>query len=279
MIRGRFIAAARAATLAAAFLVSCTCLSGCSDQAMSDLGNALADMYDSYGQDHLHLSEDHMFYGYRHEMHRASYAGDASVDLNGGQPFFTSSDIAGADPDAGPVCGSLGAGTYSVTACLQAGHYAPSDPGDDVPDDPRGYEYILYPGVVDGQALYHRLELLPASLGGGPLENGFFTCTAYAWKAGLSDLYRQVEDFLESCDGAVLLRVTAVRPALQDIPDGFLFEARSCGDDSLRICRYVYNVQPGIGIDYGDGSSWMEAAGKPEDPDETQDAGDGEVIP
>ena len=47
----------------------------------------------------------------------------------------------------------------------------------------------------------------------------------------------------------------------------------------LRICRYVYNVQPGIGIDYGDGSSWMEAAGKPEDPDETQDAGDGEVIP
>ena len=55
-------------------------------------------------------------------------------------------------------------------------------------------------------------------------------------------------------------RVTPIFEGDDLVAKGVQMEARSVEDDGKGICFhvYVYNVQPGIGIDYATGESWME---------------------
>lgn len=41
------------------------------------------------------------------------------------------------------------------------------------------------------------------------------------------------------------------------LASGVLMEAASVEDDEIRFNVYVYNVQPGVNIDYATGDSWQ----------------------
>lgn len=58
----------------------------------------------------------------------------------------------------------------------------------------------------------------------------------------------------------VLYRVTPLYEGDNLVASGVLMEAGSVEDEREGICFnvYVYNVQPGIGIDYATGASWAE---------------------
>lgn len=265
---------AAAVVLMAAVLISC---SGCSDESLQAFGDALSDAYELYGPGHMRWDEDHPYYEWRQEMHAGSFKGEAYIDLNGGRSLFARGEEEGW-PE-GPSY-EAGSGTWSVYGMASLADAAP-DGGEIL--DPPGWTDARYPGAVDGGYLWRRYELMPEEFGGEYCSDNLRCCTAYAWYAAIRDFEREVRDYLESGpDHEVLYRVTAVSQALERIPQGFLLEARAADGSGLDICRYAYNVQPGVGISYSDGASWLDAAGKPADgaeeepgPQEEQEPEDG----
>lgn len=257
---------AAAVVMAAAVLFTC---SGCSEEALEGLGDALGDAYEAYGPGHMHWTEGHEFYPYRYDMCADSFQGEACAEINGGKPLFGRLESEGW-PEG--ISSESGPGWYREYGVLPAD--TDEDPEDGPTVDPPGWSGASYPGAVDGGTLWRRYLLIPEDLGGAYGRENMRCCTAYAWTAGIEPLERMVRDYLSRGPGRrAAYRVTAITSGLDDIPQGFLIECRSMdGGNGLEFCGYVYNVQPGIGIGYSDGSSWMEAAGKPDDG--TEDAPD-----
>lgn len=255
---------AAAIVLVAAVLLSC---SGCSEESMQAFGDAISDAYELYGPGHMHWSEDHEYYEWRQEMYAANFKGEAFIELNGGRSMFARGEESGW-PDG--VSYGYGTGTYRAYGIASLTEPV-TDEGQVI--DPKGWSGVSYPGAVDGGYLWRRYVMLPEDFGGEYCADNLRCCTAYAWIAAIRDFEREVRDYLERDpeNNKALYRVTAVSQALDHIPQGFVLEARALDGSGLDICRYAYNVQPGIGISYSDGSSWMEAAGKPSD----EDGGDG----
>ena len=69
-----------------------------------------------------------------------------------------------------------------------------------------------------------------------------------------------VADYVKETPNHVLYRVTPLYEGDNLVASGVLMEAGSVEDEREGICFnvYVYNVQPGIGIDYATGASWAE---------------------
>jgi DNA-entry nuclease len=69
-----------------------------------------------------------------------------------------------------------------------------------------------------------------------------------------------VADYIEETGLSVLYRVTPVYKGEELVARGVLIEARSVSDGGreLEFCVFVYNVQPGIVIDYLTGDSHLE---------------------
>ena len=60
-----------------------------------------------------------------------------------------------------------------------------------------------------------------------------------------------------------MYRVTPVFEGNNLVASGVLMEAESVEDqgEGVLFCVYVYNVQPGIAIDYATGESWADGSG------------------
>ena len=69
-------------------------------------------------------------------------------------------------------------------------------------------------------------------------------------------------DHVKETDNHVLYRVTPVFEGQNLVASGVQMEAWSVEDEGEGVCFnvYVYNVQPGITIDYATGESWQEGA-------------------
>ena len=67
----------------------------------------------------------------------------------------------------------------------------------------------------------------------------------------------ETADFIRSTGFHVLYRVTPVYSGDDLVARGVLMEAESVEDGGagLRFCVFCYNVQPGVSINYSDGSS------------------------
>ena len=74
---------------------------------------------------------------------------------------------------------------------------------------------------------------------------------------GMLPFENMVADYVKETKNHVLYRVTPVFQGNNLIADGVLMEAESVEDegDGILFCVFVYNVQPGVTIDYATGSS------------------------
>ena len=64
-----------------------------------------------------------------------------------------------------------------------------------------------------------------------------------------------VSDYIKETGHHVLYRITPVFEGNNLVAGGVVMEARSAEDDGISFNVFVYNVQPGIIINYADGSS------------------------
>lgn len=127
---------------------------------------------------------------------------------------------------------------------------------------PSGWQTVKYPGVVEGNYLYNRCHLIGYQLAAeNANEKNLITGTRYMNVQGMLPFENQVADYIkENPQNHVLYRVTPVYQENNLVASGVQIEAYSIEDTGTGICFnvYIYNVQPGIKIDYATGKSELE---------------------
>ena len=123
---------------------------------------------------------------------------------------------------------------------------------------PSGWHTVKYPDLIEDRYLYNRCHLIGYQLSGeNANEKNLITGTRYMNVEGMLPFENEVADYVRRSDNHVLYRVTPVFEGDNLIATGVLMEAYSVEDrgEGVCFCVFVYNVQPGIEIDYKTGES------------------------
>ncbi len=126
---------------------------------------------------------------------------------------------------------------------------------------PSGWHTVKYPGIIDDLYLYNRCHLIAYSLSGeNANELNLITGTRYFNISGMLPFENITRNYIEETNNHVLYRVTPVYDGKDLVARGVLMEGLSVEDSGsgIRFNVFVYNVQPGIIIDYLDGTSKAE---------------------
>ena len=121
---------------------------------------------------------------------------------------------------------------------------------------PTGWEQKKY----DGEYLYNRCHLIGHQLAGEDAnELNLITGTRYFNVSGMLPFENKVVNYIkQNKENHVLYRVTPIYKEDNLVASGVQMEAYSVEDNGKGICFniFVYNIQPGINIDYATGKSW-----------------------
>lgn len=128
---------------------------------------------------------------------------------------------------------------------------------------PSGWKTVKY-DIVDGKYLYNRSHLIGFQLSGeNANEKNLITGTRYFNATGMLPFENMVADYVKETKNHVLYRVTPIYDGDNLVASGVQMEAYSVEDDGEGISFnvYVYNVQPGITINYANGDSSLAEDG------------------
>ena len=186
-----------------------------------------------------------------------AYTGALCIDINHGEPGFTAQDEARgtfmqfSDLDFEGRCG---------TAFARIGPDTISNEkrGDISQVHPSGWVQRKYSFVDDGM-LYNRSHLIAHQLcGENANEKNLITGTRTFNAVGMLYYEELVGDYVRSTGNHVLYRVTPLFAANDLVARGVQMEAKSVEDngEAVQFNVFVYNVEPGVAIDYVTGESW-----------------------
>ena len=122
---------------------------------------------------------------------------------------------------------------------------------------PTGWHTTKY-DIVDGKYLYNRCHLIGYQLTAeNANKKNLITGTRYMNVEGMLPFENQVAEYIEDTNHHVLYRVTPIFEGDNLIASGVQMEAKSVEDNGKEVCFnvYVYNIQPGVTIDYATGES------------------------
>lgn len=187
-----------------------------------------------------------------------NYTGSPYCEINNNYPFFELSEIdASTDFEIYSKLDRLGrCGT--AYANLSNKMMPSEERGQIGIVKPSGWHTVKYPDVIEDLYLYNRCHLIAYSLSGeNANELNLITGTRYLNIKGMLPFEIKVLQYIEDTGNHVLYRVTPIFNESELLARGVLLEAQSVEDEGEGICFnvFVYNVQPGINIDYSDGSS------------------------
>lgn len=126
---------------------------------------------------------------------------------------------------------------------------------------PTGWQSTKYENLIDGDYLYNRCHLIGWQLAGENANKlNLITGTRYMNIEGMLPFENLIDDYFEKKENEknhVLYRVTPIFEGNNLIASGVQMEAYSIEDNGkgVRFNVYVYNVQPGIEINYSTGES------------------------
>lgn len=127
---------------------------------------------------------------------------------------------------------------------------------------PSGWHTVKYDNV-DGKYLYNRCHLIGHQLSGeNANRRNLITGTRYMNTEGMLPFENQIAEYVRNTDNHVLYRVTPLYDGDDLVAKGVQMEAYSVEDKGQGVCFnvFVYNIQPGIEIDYTTGESQEETA-------------------
>lgn len=231
-------------TLCTLFLCGCILLSGCA--GLSGLGGTQV----SFSMEDL-----------------PAFSGDPYVVIDDNQPDFPQADRTTESFESyspldllgrcGPAYANVGQDLMPTEERGEIGQVKPT-----------GWQTVKY-DIVDGKYLYNRCHLIGYQLTGeNANEENLITGTRYMNVEGMLPFEDAVADYVQETGNHVLYRVTPVFEDLNLVADGVQMEAYSVEDEGAGVCFnvYVYNVQPGVEIDYATGESWLDG----EEPEEQE---------
>ena len=192
-----------------------------------------------------------------------AFSGSPSVVLNGNKPTFAEEELTTTSYENYGDLDNLGRCTVAE-ACIGK-DLMPTQERESIREiRPTGWNQNKYPGVVDSDPpyLYNRCHLIGYQLTGeNANEKNLITGTRYMNVEGMLPYENMVADYIRTTGNHVMYRVTPVFSGYNLLCDGVIIEAYSVEDNGFGICFNVfcYNVQPGIEIDYRDGSNWLDS--------------------
>lgn len=131
---------------------------------------------------------------------------------------------------------------------------------------PSGWQTVRYNELIDGNYLYNRCHLIGYQLAGeNANKKNLITGTRYMNVTGMLPFENIVADYIKkNQNNHVLYKVTPIFEGNNLVASGVQMEAYSVEDNGKGICFniYVYNVQPGISIDYSNGNSYIKNSEK-----------------
>ncbi len=178
------------------------------------------------------------------------------VTINNNQPGFTSSDKTTTSFERYATLDSKGRCGVAY-ACIGNDLMPTGERGNIGSVKPTGWHTVKYAGV-DGNYLYNRCHLIGWQLTGeNANEKNLITGTRYMNVDGMLPFENMVADYIKETGNHVLYRVTPIFKGNNLLASGVQIEAYSVEDNGDGICFnvYCYNAQPGITINYADGSS------------------------
>lgn len=184
------------------------------------------------------------------------YTDQAYVAVNDNQPYFSEYDLTGQSFEYYSELDELG---RCGTACARIGvDLMPTEKRESISQvKPTGWQNEAY-DQVDGKYLYNRCHLIGFQLSGeNANEKNLITGTRYLNVDGMLPFENMIADYVKETENHVMYRVTPVFEGDNLVASGVLLEAQSVEDqgEDIQFCVYVYNVQPGITIDYATGAS------------------------
>lgn len=188
----------------------------------------------------------------------SNYSGNPYIEVNGNIPFFTADEITTESYEFYSDLDKLGRCGYAM-ACVGLDLMPTEERGAIGSVKPTGWHTVKYDGI-DGKYLYNRCHLIAYCLAGeNANEKNLITGTRYMNIAGMLPFETDVARYIEDTGNHVMYRVTPIFENDNLLAEGVLMEAYSVEDGGeLQFCVFVYNVQPGIAIDYATGNSEEE---------------------
>ena len=187
------------------------------------------------------------------------YRGIPYVEINDNEPSFSDKDKDRVEEYSKlDKLGRCGPAFANVGKELM-----PTSPRESIRDvRPSGWHTVKYDGIIEDRYLYNRCHLIAFMLAGeNANERNLITGTRYFNVEGMLPFENQVADYVKSTGNHVLYRVRPIFKGNDLVARGVQMEAQSVedGGEGISFNVYCYNVQPGIRINYKDGSSQPES--------------------
>ena len=236
-------------TLVALILAIGLCLpslGGCADtDSVVNGGNAASSQQVSAGSAAAKLSDI------------PEYSGALCIDINEGQPGFSADDATrGSFMDFSELDFEGRCGT--AFALIGPETVSNAERGDISQVHPSGWVQHRY-SFVDREMLYNRSHLIAHQLCGEDAnECNLITGTRTMNAVGMTYYEELVGNYVRRTNNHVLYRVTPLFAANDLVARGVQMEAESVEDGgrAIRFNVFIYNVEPGVKIDYVTGDNW-----------------------
>lgn len=186
-----------------------------------------------------------------------AYSGSPYVELDGNLPGFSLEERTTDSFETYSALDALGR-CGPAYACVGQDLMPTEDRESISSVRPTGWVQAEY-SFVDGGSLYNRCHLIGFQLTGeNANEENLITGTRYMNVEGMLPFENMVADYIKETGNHVLYRAAPIFEGENLVASGVVMEALSVEDEGEGVCFhvYVYNVQPGVEIDYATGESW-----------------------
>lgn len=189
------------------------------------------------------------------------YSGKPFVVLNDNVPNFSADELKSVGFESYSALDVLGrTGTAIASVGLDTMPKEGEKRGSISAIKPSGWNQASY-DHISGKYLYNRCHLIGWQLSAeNANERNLITGTKYLNISGMLPFENMVADYIKETSNHVAYRITPIYQGENLLPKGVEMEAYSVEDSGEGISFHVfcYNVQPGVKINYSDGSSALE---------------------
>ncbi len=185
------------------------------------------------------------------------YSSKPYVYINNNIPFFSEKELKISHLETYSQLDILGR-CGKAYACLSYDMMPTSERESIYDVKPSGWHSISY-DFIDGGSLYNRCHLIGFQLAGeNANERNLITGTRYMNVEGMLPFENKIASYIKKTKHHVLYRVTPIFEGANLLASGALLEAQSLEDNKMSFCVYIYNVQPGVEINYLTGYSYIK---------------------
>lgn len=185
-----------------------------------------------------------------------TYSGQLSTEVNNNQPDFSQSDLS-TSRGAWQTYGNLDSLNRATTANAMLNQsLMPTAKREPLHWDPTGWHNKR----ISSGWLYNRSHLIGYQLTGqNNNPKNLITGTEEMNVSGMLPYENEVADYLkESSNNYVRYRVKPIFKGDELLARGVQMEAKSVGSNAVSFNVYVFNVQPGVVLNYSDGTSRVQ---------------------